>query len=88
MFSRNKSGIVTPGLDGCTVKYDSKYKNSDQMTRVQCLEENFLGQQQLGSGDNSLPFYVVAYPFKDSNQFESHFTGIDFRYLVKYHEHK
>jgi len=79
---RNKSGIVTPGIDGCTVKYDSKYKNSDQMTREQCLEENFVGQQQLGSGDDSLPFYVVAYPFKDSNQFESHFTGIDFRYLA------
>jgi len=77
---RNNSGLVSPGIDGCKVNYDSKYKNSVMMTREKCLEESFLGQTQLGSGLQSLPFHVVAYPFKDSNQFESHFTGIDLRY--------
>ena len=38
------------------------------------------GEQQLGGHTDSLPFSVLAYPFKGHNQLDSHFTGIDLRY--------
>ena len=51
------------------------------MSRDQCLEQVYTGQSPLVTG-HQLPFYVLAYPFKDSSQLESHFTGIDLRYLA------
>ena len=38
------------------------------------------GELQLGGHTDSLPFSVLAYPFKGHNQLDSHFTGIDLRY--------
>ena len=53
------------------------------MTKKQCLEAEYSSYPPLGSNLDPtafLPLSVVAYPFKDHNQLDSHFTGIDVRY--------
>ena len=50
------------------------------MSREECLSQEFKSSDKLGDSDSPFPFYVVSYPFKDYNQVDSHFTGIDLRY--------
>ena len=45
------------------------------MTKEQCLEADYMSYPPLG--DDFLPLSVVPYPFKDHNQLDSQFTGID-----------
>ena len=64
----------------CNILYDSKNKESSHMNREQCLSQEFTSSDKFGDSDVPFPFYVVSYPFKDYNQVDSHFTGIDLRY--------
>ena len=50
------------------------------MTKEECLAAEYSSNPALGSDLEFLPISVVAYPFKDHNQLDSHFTGIDLRY--------
>lgn len=58
----------------------SKRKDESEMTKEQCLTAEYSSNPALGSDLEFLPISVVAYPFKDHNQLDSHFTGIDLRY--------
>ena len=82
LISRNTSGLLGHHQHSadCNVLYDSKNKESSHMSREQCLSQEFKSSDRFGDSDVPFPFYVVSYPFKDYNQVDSHFTGIDLRY--------
>jgi len=63
----------------CEVVYDTKKDKTGDSIK-ECLAQEFVGTATLGAGQ-SLPFHVVAYPFIGAGQQQSHFTGIDLRYL-------
>jgi len=76
---RNQSGIIKHVIPNCTVHYDTK-KDKTTDSIASCLAQNFGSSSLLGADGSSLPFHIVAYPFKGASQQQSHFTGIDLRY--------
>jgi len=80
---RDISGLVNEvAEENCTVLYDTK-KDKTGNSISSCLAQNFDGSSRFGSEEtDSLPFHVVAYPFKGVAQQQSHFTGIDVRYQL------
>ena len=69
------------GNNHCSVISDSKRRKVEsELTKDQCLAIKYTSVTPLADEQDFLPFSVVAYPFKDHNQLDSHFTGIDIRY--------
>jgi len=80
---RSVHGLVNHvAVENCTVLYDTK-KDKTGDSIASCLAQNFVSSSMFGSGESdSLPFHVVAYPFRGVTQQQSHFTGIDVRYQL------